>query len=252
MAQIFLQQQAPYPKIIQYIRVLVFFGILTYAGWFDLAVSGAITFFPDFLLLSRTFGWTWLFQPFTSAITIPYPGIGLSLVFNLFLINFFLSPIYTFVLSFLSERHFIKLLIGLIAIGAGSFFGLATVIGPITPPCSLFGGLSLSLVIFWALLHRKGQSTLLLVFPISRMWTVAICAGMALYSPVEGKEWAHVGAILCMSAGAYLWGVARWRLRSHVDALDGFEEALDTTYKTFSRFIQWYVLRPFRNWFHKG
>ena len=251
MPTIFLQPQSPYPKIIQSLRFLVILAAITYAGLFDLAISGVISFFPDFLLLSPSHGWSWLFQPLTSAITIPYPGFGLSLIFDLLLINFLLSPIFTFVLSFLSERHFIALLIALIAIGTGSFCAFAPLISPFSPPCSLFGGLALAIIIFWALLHRKGQSTLLLVFPLSRTWVVFLSACAALYSPVARSEWAHVIAILCMSSVSYLWGVARWRLRSHVEALDGFEEKLDSAYRTFSRFMQWYVLRPFRDMFRK-
>jgi hypothetical protein len=92
---------------------------------------------------------------------------------------------------------------------------------------------------------------LLLAFPISRTWAVALSAGAALYSPVMGGEWAHVGAILCMSAGSYVWGISRWRLRSYVPSLDGLEHWLDTTYRTISRILQWYILRPFRGWFHR-
>jgi hypothetical protein len=55
-----------------------------------------------------------------------------------------------------------------------------------------------------------------------------------------------------MSICTYIWGITRWRLRSNVDALEGLEQWLDTTYRTFSRFIQWYVLRPFRQWFHRA
>jgi hypothetical protein len=246
MPQIFLQQHVPYPTIIQRLRFLVLLAITTYAGWFDLAISRIVFSFPEWLLLSPTFGWSWLFQLFTSAITIPYPGFGLSMVFDLLLINFFLTPIYTFVLSFLSGKPFLKLLLSLIAIGAGSFLSLAAIINTPTPPCSLFGGLSLAFVIFWSLLHRKGQNTLLFVFPISRTWAIALSACVALYSPITGGEWAHAGTILCMSVASYLWGIARWRLRSHIDALEGFEEWLDTAYRTFSRFIQWHVLRYFR------
>lgn len=250
MTTIFFQQQASFPKIIQFLRTLVFFAIITYAGVFDLASSGAISFFPDFLLLSANPSWLWLFQLLTSAIIIPYPGFGLSMVFDLLPINFFLSPIFTFVLSFLSARHFITLLLSLIAIGAGSFAALGSLTNAYAPPCSLFGGLALAIIIFWTLLHRKGQSTLLLAFPISRGWVLFSSACAAFYSPVSGGEWAHVGAIVCMAIASYLWGISRWRLRSHVDALEGFEEWLDSSYRTLSRLIQWYVARPFRKWFY--
>lgn len=252
MAPIFLYQQTPYPKLIQWLRFLVLLATIIYAGWFDLAISGITSFFPDILLLSSTFGLSWLFQPMTSALIIRYPGFGISMVFDLLVINFFLTPIVTFVLSFLSEKHFLQLLIGLIVIGAGTFLGIGTLSNSLPPSSSLFSGIALSLVIFWALLHRKGQSTLLLAFPLSRSWVVFLSLCAALYSPLSNGEWAHVGAIVCMSICTYIWGITRWRLRSNVGALEGLEQRLDTTYRTFSRFLQWYVLRPFRQWFHRA
>ena len=251
MPQILFRQPAPYPFIIQRLRFFILLAVITYAGWFDLAASGVVSSSPDILLLPSTFGWTWIFQPITSALTIAYPGFGLSMVFDLLLINFLLSPICTFVLSFLSEKEFFKLFFSQIIIGAASFLSLSAIFGPATPPCSLFGGLSLAFIIFWAMLHRKGQSTLLLAFPISRTWVVALSACAALYSPITGKEWAHVGAIICMSFFSYLWAVARWRLRSHIDSLEEFEDTLDRMYRSIARFTEWNILGSFRRKFHK-
>jgi hypothetical protein len=68
---------------------------------------------------------------------------------------------------------------------------------------------------------------------------------------VSGGEWARVGAIVSMSAVSYLWGIARWRLRSHIDGFDGCEQWVDMSCRNISRFMQWHVLRFFRNWFYK-
>ncbi len=247
MSKIFLHAQSPYPATIKFLRSFVVWATVLFAALFDLATAGSVTISPTILLLSPTFGISWLWQTVSSALTIPYQGFGLQMVFDLMIINFFLTPIISFVFSFLTKNHFLSLLFSLIAIGAGSFLGFATLFGQAaTPPCSLFAGLSLSIVIFWALLHRKGQSTLLLAFPISRFWAIAITAFASLYSPVTMSEWAHVGAILCMATASYIWGIARWKLRSYIDSLEGFEQWLDSTYGTISRFLQWYIFRPFR------
>ncbi len=252
MVQILLHPQTPYPKTIRTLRWVVCFFLLTYAGLFDLAASGVIPLFPDFLLLSPSLSWSSFFQPFTAAATLAYPGFDLSLVFDLFILNFFLAPIYTFVLTFLSERQFIKFLISIIVIGSGVFLSLATLLHTPSSPCSLFGGVSLAVIVFWVLLHRKGQSTLFLAFPISRAWILCISACAALYAPIRSSEWAHVGAIVSMSMASYTWGIMRYRLRSHADALKGLEDSLDAAYRAATRFFQWYLIRPFREWFHKG
>lgn len=251
MPRIFLQSQVPYPIPIQVLRLLVFWWTLLYAGWFGLAESGVISSFPDPLLLSPHLELSWLFQLISSSLTIAFPGFSISMVFDLFLLNFFLTPIYSFVFSFLTTRHFFKLLVSLIIIGAFSFSICASFFIHTTPPTSLFSGMSFAIVIFWALLHRRGQSTLLLAFPISRAWALSLSALVTFYPPLSNGEWARVGAIVIMAVAAYLWGITRWRLRSNIDSLEGWEQWLDTKYRTLSRFMQWYVFGFIRKWFHK-
>lgn len=252
MPPVFLQQHPPYPASIRALRSLVALATIAYSGLFDLAVAGILARFPDFMLLSPTVDWRLLFSPLTASITIPFPGFGLSVIVTLAIASFFLSPMFGFVCSFLSEKIFIRFLIGLALLGTASFLAVDALLGGPSSPCSLFGGLALAIVVFWTLLHRKGQSTLLLAFPISRGWVVFLSAWAVLYSPVENGEWAHVAAILCMSAASYGWGITRWRLRSNVEALESFEDHLESVHRACSRFVQWYVLRPFRTWFHKS
>ena len=233
MAIVYFNQRSPLPSTISFLRSLVCLFTLTFAAWYGIAISQGASFYPTALLLSPTASWSWLWQPFTALITVPYGGFGLSMIVDLMLMNFFLTPIYTFVFSFLGKRWFIALLSTLAILGSATFVGLASLIGPATTPsCSLFGGMSLAIVLFWLLLHRKGQSTLFLAFPISKRLAFAITAIATLYSPLAAKEWAHVGAIIVMASISYVWAVAKWRLRSHVQALEGLEEWLESTYRT--------------------
>jgi hypothetical protein len=232
MAIVYFNQRSPLPGVIYFLRSLVCVFTITFAGWYECAFSKGFPYSPDILLLSPTAGWSWGWQPLTALVTIPYGGFGLSLIFDLLLINFFLTPIYTFVFSFLGKRWFIALLATLSILGSAAFVGLASLIGPaVTPNCSLFSGMSLAVVVFWLLLHRKGQNTLFLAFPISRRLAFAITAIATLYAPVAAREWAHIGAIVAMTLIAYVWGVAKWRLRSHIPALEGLEDWLESAYR---------------------
>jgi hypothetical protein len=233
MAIVYFNQRNPLPRTISLLRSLVCVFTVTFAAWYGIAFSRGFPYLPDFFLLSPTAGWSWLWQPLTALVTVPYGGFGLSMIVDLFLMNFFLTPIYTFVFSFLGKRWFIALLSTLAILGSAVFVGLASLIGAAaTPSCSLFGGMSLAIVLFWLLLHRKGQNTLFLAFPISKRWAFAFTAIATLYSPLAAKEWAHVGAIIIMASISYVLGVAKWQLRSHIQALEGFEEWLESTYRT--------------------
>ena len=233
MAIIYFNQRSSLPSAVHVLRSLVCAFTVTFAGWYEFAFLKGFPYYPSTLLLSPTIGWSWLWQPFTALVTIPYPGFGLSLIIDLFLMNLFLMPIYTFVFSFLGKRWFIALLSTLAVVGSSAFVGLSSLSAMATAsPCSLFGGMTLAVISFWLLLHRKGQSTLFLAFPISRRLAFAITAIATLYTPLAAREWAHVGAIIAMSGTSYVWGVAKWRLRSHIRVLEGFEDWLETTYRT--------------------
>lgn len=235
MTIIYFKQRSALPNVLLLLRTCIVGATMTFAAWFGLAAENIVSVYPEGLLLSPIPGWHWLWQPLTAATTIPYPGVSFSLFFDLLLINFFITPIYTFVVSFLTEREFLKLLFCLIVVGASTFISVASLVGP-TPPSSLFSGLSLSMVVFWILLHRKGQSSLFLAFPISKRWALGLTALVVLYEPTKAHEWARIGAILAMSCTAYLWGVARWRLRSHISSLEGLENWIEKTYRAISSF----------------
>jgi hypothetical protein len=232
MAIVYFNHRSPLPDVVSILRSLVCAFTVAFAGWFEFTFSKGFPYLPDTLLLSSTAGWSWLWQPLTALVTIPYAGFSLSLIVDLFIMNFFLTPIYTFVFSFLGKRWFIALLSTLAVVGSATFVGISSLTMASSPSCSLFGGMSLAIISFWLLLHRKGQSTLFLAFPISRRLAFIITAIATLYTPLAAREWAHVGAILAMAGTSYVWGVAKWRLRSHVRALDSFEEWLESTYRS--------------------
>jgi hypothetical protein len=247
MPTVIVRQPGPYPTAIKFVRSFVVLATVVFAGWFDLAASGATATSPSTLLLSPTAGLSWLWQSTTAALTIPYSGFGLQMTFDLLILNFFLTPVVSFVFSFLTEPRFFRFLYGLIAVGIGSFWAAATLInGGVTEPCSLFSGLALAVVVFWCLLHKRGQSTLLLAFPISRTWALAVTAIVALYSPLTMGEWAHACSILSMAGASYVWAIARWKLRSYIDSIEKFEYWLDTTYSHGIRILEWHVFRHFR------
>ena len=231
MAIIYFRQRFSLPNAVTFLRSLVCAFTVAFAGWCEFAFARGIPCYPDFLLLSPSAGWPWLWQPFTALVTIPYAGFGLSLIFDLFLMNFFLTPIFSFVSSFLGNRWFIALLAILALAGSTVFVVLASFCNA-SAPCSLFGGLSLAVVLFWLLLHRKGQNTLFLAFPVSRRLAFAITAIATLYSPLAARQWAHVGAIAAMATAAYLLAIVKWQLRSHVQALKGFENWLENLFRS--------------------
>ena len=232
MAIIYFRNRSSLPDVVVLLRSLVCAFTVTFAGWYEFAFAKGFPFYPDVLLLSPSAGWPWLWQPLTALVTIPYPGFGLSLIFDLFLMNFFLTPVFSFVFSFLGKRWFIALLATLAIVGSTVFIALASFLETVTAaPSSLFGGMSLAIVLFWLLLHRKGQSTLFLAFPVSRRLAFAITAIATLYSPLAAREWAHAGAIIAMAATAYIAAIAKWRLRSHVQALEGFEDWLENIFR---------------------
>lgn len=161
------------------------------------------------------------------------PG-SFSPPFDLLLVNLFLTPIASFVFSFLNTKKFIQLLLQLTTVGTVCFLGTISLFDlTATQPCSLFGGLALALVVFWTLLHSKGQPSFILGIPISRLWILLISTLTVVYTPLFTGDWAKLAMIISMSLSAYLWGIGRWRLRSHIEALEGFERLVDKCYRFF-------------------
>ncbi len=240
----------PYPQTIRHLRLGVLLATVLFALWNRLYMQGTVGFSPFTLLLFPIPSWGVCWQAFSAPLTIPYAGIGLEMVFDLFLLNFFLVPIASFVFSFLERTAFIRFLTVLVAIGvavfwtANSFFIYAS-------PCSLFSSLALALIVFWFLLHKEGGATIIVAIPISRWWVLFIACLIIFPAPLYSHEWGKVLMVLSMSATSYLWGIAHCRLRSHVACLTPFEQWLDRSYHTCLRLFEWHVARHIRRLFFR-
>jgi len=235
-----------YPPLITQLRAAVCSFTIIFAVCHGLYLQGDTNFSPFFLLLSPTLSWNLLWQPISSALIIPYSGIGISMVFDLLILNFFLTPLLSFTLSFLNKKRFIRFLLYLIAVGTGTFCGTASIFHLPTPPSSLFGGLALSLIMFWFLLHTPGKPSFLIAIPISRYWILGIATGATCITPIVSGNIALILADLMMSLFSYVWGVCQWKLKSHIDFLEPIEHWLNSTYRTIIRFLEWRIFRLFR------
>lgn len=215
-----------YSPLIRRFRQIIFWFTALFAVWYQLFLSNWIAIPPTFLLLSSSFDWTKLWQPITSWLTIPYPGIHFSPLFDLFLINLFLTPIASFVHSYLGTKNFLYFLAQLTIVGSACFVGIAHLFGTTPPPCSSFSGVALALIVFWTLLHSKGRPFFLAGIPISRFVVLLVAVIATTAEPLFAKEWARLIMMLGMALSAYLWGVGRWRLRSHIAPLTEFESLI--------------------------
>jgi hypothetical protein len=182
----------------------------------------------------------------TASLILPYPGISFSMLFDLGFISFFVTPPFAFVHSFLSDVQFFRFLCGVAGVGILIFYCLSYFFASHVIDTALLGGIIFSTIVFWSLLHHKGQNSLFLVFPISRFWIVTGTAAATFASPVFDHDWIKVAQIACMGIAAYVYGISVWRLRSHVSLLEPFEEWLDHLYRQCSRLGQWYIMRPVR------
>lgn len=213
-----------YPTLIRYIQLLVCGLTIGAALWYDLFLSGTISFSSSSLLLNPGISFKTIFQAFTAPFILVYPGTSFSLFFDLVVLNALLAPIYTFVLSFVGKKDFLYFLIGLIFLGEISFLISSTYV--LSPPCSFFSAISLSIVVFWAMLHSQGQTFFLLAFPISPSLYVSAAAAATLYPIFVYSEYAKLISTGVMVCASYLFAVIRYHLRSNIQLLEPLERFL--------------------------
>ena len=225
MAIFLYQKSNGYPPVIRGIQLTVLLLAIGAAFWSDLFSSGSTAFSPSFLLLSPNPSFMTCLQVLTAPFLFFCQGISLNLFFDLIVLNALLTPIFTFVYSFIGKKNFVALLTILITIGSASFFFFAPLW--LTPPCSLFSSLALSIVIFWAMLHSKGQSFFLMAFPISPLVYVFLATVATLYPIFLEAEWAKLIATGFMTLISYLVAIIGFHLRSSIYFFNYFEEALD-------------------------
>jgi len=240
----------PYPQTIRHLRLGVLLATVFFALLNRLYMQGTVGFSPFILLLSPIPSWAACWQVIFAPLTIPYSGIGLEMVFDLFLLNFFLVPVASFVFSFLERKAFIRFLIALVAIGTAVFW-IANTFFIYAFPCSLFSSLALALIVFWFLLHKEGGATIFVAIPISRWWVLFIACLIIFPAPLYSNEWGKVLMTCSMSAASYLFGIAHCRLRSHILYLTSLEQWLDRSYHTCLRLFEWHIASHIRRLFFK-
>jgi hypothetical protein len=147
----------------------------------------------------------------------------------------------------LTSPNFFRFLFALVVVTTISFCCSALFLFPSTTlPTSLFGSISFGVVVFWALLHNKGQSSFLTIIPVQPMWAVITAACVVLIPAVLIGDWTK--CVIASTAGlySYLFAVCRWRLRSHIPMLSAFEQQLDDTYRLLIRTYEWRIAKPIR------
>ncbi len=225
-----------YPPLIRYFQLTVLLLSVGAAFWYDLFLSGTVSTPPTILLLSSSPSLKTIFEIFTAPFLLLYPGTSLTLFFDLVVLNALVTPIYTFVLSFMGPRSFIWFVASLILTGAASFF-LFTSLSPALS-CSLFSSLTISIIVFWAMLHSKGQSFFLLAFPISPLLYTSIALVATLYPIFTNGEWAKLAATGIMIVGSYTYAIIRFHLRSTIQLLGSVEAFLDRIGTLISLFFK--------------
>lgn len=232
------------PPIVRRFEWLVFFATFGYALWYDAFVQGRVHLSPDLLLIDRL-GWSALWQCCSATVTLPYQGLQLTMIFDLLLLHVFLSPICSFVVSFLSLRNFLFFLVSNVVIGSAFFFLVSAL--HFTPPSSLFGSVALSIILFWTLLHKKGQASFFTIIPVRPAWSLGIPALLVLLPSLFAENWAKLSASCAMCLWTYFWAVSKKKLRSNVSWLQGLEEKIDLWHTRATTFFCWHVLRRVRS-----
>jgi hypothetical protein len=213
-----------YPPYIRCLQLIVCALTILGALWYDYFVGATVGLSPKTLLLAPEITLKTLFQIFTAPFIIVYPEISISLFFDLVVLNALITPIYTFVYSFVGKKDFLHLIIGLILVGETCF--LIASQHMYSSPCSLFSSLTLSIIVFWAMLHSQGKSFFLLAFPISPAVYLGITTAAVLYPILLNAEMAKLLSTLCMASTSYLVAIVRYRLRSNVAFLKYIENTL--------------------------
>jgi len=237
----FFQHQS-YAPIITRLRYLVLGFTIVHLLWYEALIQNPTIISPDSLLLNASLSWSLLWQPFTSALIIPYRSMHIGILFDLLLLNFLLSPIFSFIVTFLSRKYFLSFVLQLIAIGTFSFL----LIGHWTYalPISLFGSLVAALIIFWAMLHGRSQHSFFVMIPIRPRWIVIITLAFVLLPALLAGAWAKIGTSTTMVLYSYIWAVCVCKLNSNIQALSSFEESLCKNYHRIVQWISWYCLKP--------
>jgi hypothetical protein len=246
MSPVIFFQRHPFPTVIRGLRTAVFWVTVAYATWYEFFAANHTQVSPDALLLSPKIDFTLLWRPWTAALLIPYQGFSWSMIFDLLLVNFFLCPIYSFVLSFLTSRNFFRFLFMLVSVATLSFLACSLCVLDNTLPTSLFGSISFGVVIFWALLHSKGQSSFLVVVPIQPFWAVITAASVIMVPAMLIGDWTKCIVTCTTGICAYIFAVCRWRLKSHSPLLLAVEEWLSEIYRMIVRTYEWRIARPIR------
>jgi len=132
--------------------------------------------------------------------------------FDFLIINFFLSPLSSFVFSFLGQKRFVSFLLGS-AFFSSLFLHIASFLSHINfLPTTLFAHTSLSLLSFWAYLNKRHTSTHFLFIqlrPATLLTISFLAAAMPAY--LDG-DWVKVSSLIFAMLFGY--GSAAWMLRS--------------------------------------
>jgi hypothetical protein len=216
-----------YPPLIRYLQLTILILSVLAAFWGSLFSSGHVSMPPSILLLNNELSLKTLLSFFTAPLHLSYPEISFTLLFDLVVINALITPMYTFVLSFIGTRSFVGFITILTFIGTTAFLFFAPFW--ITQPISLFSSLTLSIVLFWVMQHSKGQSFFLLAFPISPFVYLAIATVATIYPICVEGEWAKLCATAIMACTSYFFAVIHFHLRSNFLFLKPFENLLDNS-----------------------
>lgn len=195
---------SPEYPFIHHLRISVLFSTLLYALLQSL--SGPTFLFSEIFVTSPAHSMVLdLLSSPLSLLTLNCSSLTLQLLFDFLILNLFLTPLASFVFSFLGKVRFIAFI--LISAASSSLFlhSVSYCINQSFVPTTLFAHVSLSLLSFWACLNVKYTTTRFLFLPLKPMTILIISFLIPAFPAFLYSDWMKIGSLLyALSFGATL------------------------------------------------
>lgn len=161
-----------------------------------------------------------------SACTLNYSSISLQMLFDFLILNAFVTPLVSFVFSFLGKKNFFLYTAGCTLISSLALHSIAFLCDKTFVPTTLFSHVALGMITFWALVHTKHTPTMFLFLPMNPSTILAISCIIAGYTAITTSDWVYVTSLFISMLYAYFVSVFFVRLKSGNSHVERFEEWL--------------------------
>lgn len=166
-----------------------------------------------------------LFSPL-SMLTLNYTDLNLQMLFDFLILNAFITPLASFVFSFLGKRNFIFYILGATLLSSYTLHAFSLLFHTSFLTTTLFSSVILSLITLWALVHAKNTPTVVMFLPMRPSTILAISIVIACYSSFTSSDWISILSLSCSLLYAYFISVFCIRLKSGSTTMERIEEAL--------------------------